>query len=339
MDELACPTCYGPLELRPDAWRCPSCGASNRSLRGIPDLRTREDLYLSNAEDWAFALKLDAAFDRLDFRGLLELYFDLSSEVAPDQRARQIGHILTASARVTQWVDALGPDLPQGPWLDLGCGSGSFLAAIGPERAMIGLDVAMRWLLIARKRLDEEGMTHVRLVCGNAEQMPFRGESFAAVVAGDVIEHVANQPGTLAESYRVMKPGGRIFLASPNRFSVAPEPHVGVWGVGFLPRRWMGPYVRALRRRDFRAIRTLSYTEWTRLVRRSPFGQGSIVCPSLTLADLGGMSRVKRGLALVYNRLVRSWIGQRLMRAVGPLFHVVATRSPPNPGPRPETRL
>ncbi len=326
MPDLACPTCLGPLELGQHVWRCRSCRASNRCLRGIPDLRTREDLYLSNTDDWAFALNLDAAFGRLDFRGLLGLYFELSPEVASDQRARQIGHILTAPARVAHWVDALGPDLPGGPWLDLGCGSGSFLAAVGRERAVIGLDVAMRWLVVARKRLDEEGLPHIQLACGNAERMPFRDEAFAAVVAGDVIEHVADQPTTLAESHRVLRLGGRLFMASPNRFSLAPEPHVGVWGVGFFPRRWMAPYVQAVRRRDFRAIRTLSYVGWKRLVRRSPFGQASIVCPSLTPADLGGMPRLKRGLAAAYNRVVRSWMGQRLMWAVGPLFHVVATR-------------
>ena len=341
MPDLACPACLAPLELGPDAWRCRSCEASYRALRGIPDLRVREDAYLPNEDDWTFARKLDDAFDRLDFRGLLDIYFDLSPEVAPDQRARQIAHILTAPSRVADWVDALGPRLPDGPWLDLGCGSGSFLAAVGRARETIGLDVAMRWLLVARKRLDEEGLGHVRLACGNAERMPFRDATFAAVVAGDVIEHVADQPATLAESHRVLTPGGRLFLASPNRFSLAPEPHVGVWGVGFLPRRWMAPYVRAMRRIDFRAIRTLSYAEWTRALRRSPFGDGSIRCPPLPAADLDGMAPLKRRLATIYNRLVQSRPGQCLMRGVGPLFHVVATRcgTPrPSPGPRPMTR-
>lgn len=341
MPDPACPACLGPLDIGPDAWRCQSCRASYRCLRGIPDLRTAEDAYLPNVEDWAFALKLDAAFDRLDFGGLLGLYFDLSPEVAPDQRARQVAHILTAPGRVAGWLDALGPDLPDGPWLDLGCGSGSFLAAVGRDRAMIGLDVAMRWLLVARKRLDEEGLGHITLACGNAERMPFWDGTFAAVVAGDVIEHVADQSATLAESHRVLVPGGRLFLASPNRFSLAPEPHVGVWGVGFLPRRWMGPYVGLVRRLDFRAIRTLSHAEWTRMLRQSPFGQGSIRCPTLPAADLTVMAPFKRRLAGAYNRLVRSAPGQGLMRSVGPLFHVVATRAEtttPSPAPHPPTR-
>jgi SAM-dependent methyltransferase len=340
MTELACPACLGTLDAGTDAWHCRACAKAYRCLRGIPDLRTIEDAYLPNAEDWAFALRLDREYDRLDFRGLLDLYYDLSPEVAPDQRARQIGHILSAPGRAAAWVQALGPDLPPGPWLDLGCGSGSFLAAQG-DRDIVGIDVAMRWLLVARKRLDEEGLSPISLVCGNAERMPFRDCSFAAVVAGDVIEHVADQRATLSESYRVLKAGGRLFLATPNRLSLTPEPHVGVWGVGFLPRRWMSGYVHLVRRADFRAIRTLSYAGWTRLLREGPFGGASISCPALPAGDLEAMGGVKRRLALAYNWLTLSWIGQRLMLWVGPLFHILANRSegnPTSPEPLPPTR-
>jgi SAM-dependent methyltransferase len=339
---LDCPFCLGRLDEGADDWQCASCSARYRSLRGIPDLRTADDCYLPNAEDWAIARRLDEAFDRLDFRGLLDLYFDLSPEVGPDHRSRQINHILTAPARAAGWISAIG-DVPPGPWLDLGCGSGSFLAARGRDATpMIGLDVAMRWLLIGRKRLDEEGLGQVRLVCGNAERMPFRDRTFAAVVAGDVIEHVADQQATLAESHRVLIDGGRLFLASPNRLSLAPEPHVGVWGVGYLPRTWMGSYVRFMSRSDFRAIRTLSYVEWKSLMRRSGFSDATIHAPLLPSSDLRTMSRLKRRFASTYNRIVKTPPGQALMRAVGPLFHVVATRvdtPPTSPTPPRSTRL
>ncbi len=330
-----CPACLGPLDDGGDTRRCRSCPASYRSLRGIPDLRTAEDGYLPNAEDWEFALRLDAAYDRLDFRGLLDFYYDLCPEVTPDLQARQVGHILTSGPRSWAWAEALGPGLPGGPWLDLGCGSGSFLAATAGDReGLVGLDVAMRWLLVARKRLDEAGLGSVGLVCGNAERIPFGDQTFAAVVAGDVIEHVADQAATLAEAYRALMPGGRLFLASPNRFSLAPEPHVGVWGVGYLPRRWMEAYVKFVRRVDFRAIRTLSYAEWTRTIARSPFGRGSIRAPILAPSDMDHAGPITRAMGLAYNRLASTRVGQAMMRRVGPLFHVVATRPVP-PGPTP----
>ena len=165
----------------------------------------------------------------------------------PHLRRRQIAHILTAPDRVRGWLDALGLPEGAGPLLDLGCGSGSFLSSVGGSgREVAGVDIALRWLIVARKRLDEEGLGHVPLACGCAERLPFADRGFAGVVAGDVIEHVADQAATLAEAHRVLRPGGRLFLASPNRFSLAPEPHVQVWGVGFLPRAWMAGYVRAV---------------------------------------------------------------------------------------------
>ena len=83
---------------------------------------------MPNTEDSGFARKLDAAFDRVDARGMLELYYDTAGDVDPARRRVQIDHILSAPARARTWLDAIGP-IGEGPVLDLGCGSGSFLAA------------------------------------------------------------------------------------------------------------------------------------------------------------------------------------------------------------------
>jgi SAM-dependent methyltransferase len=325
---LACPRCRSSLaEPRDgDAWSCDGCGATFPGLRGIPDLRTSDDVFLANRDDWAFARRLDEDFGRLDFRGLLDRYYDLSPEVPADLRRRQVAHILGAPARARAWLDALGP-MAGGPLLDLGCGTGSFLAAVGAGMpGAWGIDIAMRWLLVARKRLDEEGLGHIRLACGCAERLPFRDRTFAGVVAGDVIEHVGDQAATLAEAHRVLSPEGRIFLASPNRFSLAPEPHVQVWCVGYLPRRWMPGYVRWRRQVDFRAIRTLGYVEWRRLLRRSPFAEARVSVPSLPESDLAHFGPFKRRAARAYNAAVATRAGRALALAVGPLFHVVCRR-------------
>jgi len=293
-----------------------------------------EDGFLPNADDWAYAERLDADFDRLDFRGMLDRYFELSPSIPGALRDRQVAHILTAPGRAGRWLDALGlGDDEAGAVLDLGCGSGSFLAAAGRVggRPLAGVDIAMRWLIVARKRLDEEGLGHVPLACGCAERLPFADGSFAGVVAGDVIEHVADQGATLAEVHRVLKGGGRAFLASPNRFSLAPEPHVQVWGVGYLPRTWMAGYVRRVSGGDFRAIRTMGVGEWRRLLRDSPFGRGEVAAPGLPEGDLALFGPLKAAAARAYNRAAATPPGRVAALAVGPLFHVTCTRT--NPGP------
>ena len=180
---------------------------------------------------------------------------------------------------------------------------------------MAGVDIALRWLIVARKRLDEEGLAHVPLACGCAERLPFADRTFAGVVAGDVIEHVADQAATLAEAHRVLRPGGRLFLASPNRFSLAPEPHVQVWGVGFLPRRWMAAYVRWASGRDFRAIRTLGHrrmeTAAASGARSARAGSRPRGCPA---ADLDQFGPIKRRVA---RRTTGSWRPGRARRWPG----------------------
>lgn len=343
MDDLECPRCRGRLQEDGPAVRCDGCASLYPSFRGIPDLRTADDQFLSNEEDRAYARELDKDFDRLDFLRLLDRYFDLSPEIPPDLRRRQTGHILSAPSRARQWVESLDQKR-EGPVLDLGCGPGGFLcwaarAGLARDRPLWGLDIAMRWLLLARKRLDEEGLDHVRLVCGCSESLPFREKTFSGIVAGDVIEHVRDAARTFSEAHRVLKPDARIVLATPNRFSLAPEPHVGVWGVGFLPRRLMAPYVRIARGLDFRAIHTRGAGGWRTLLRQSPFQSGSVEAPPLPSDILTHAGPLTRRLGPLYNRVVATRPGRFLALRIGPMFQIEARRQAPpaNPATRPRS--
>jgi SAM-dependent methyltransferase len=292
---------------------------------------------MSNEEDWAFARALSADYQRLNFRGLLERYYEIAGDIPTDRRASQVAHIVSAPARSRHHLAALGlGPTERSPLLDLGCGPGGFLVEASEtfgEQPLWGVDVGLRWLLLARKRLDELGLQHVRLACACAEALPFRDASFVGIVATDVIEHVADQPATLAEAHRVLRPSGRILLTTPNRYSLTPEPHVGVLGVGYLPRRWMGPYVRMCRGLDYRAIRNRGWRDWDSLLRASPFGGASVDCPRLPNSEVVRFPPWKRLAARLYNRAVSTRPGQALARAVGPLFQIIAVRAEPSEHP------
>lgn len=53
----------------------------------------------------------------------------------------------------------------------------------------------------------------LRFVRASGESLPFRGASIGLVVCVNVLDHVRNAPQVLAEIFRVLRPGGTLFLA------------------------------------------------------------------------------------------------------------------------------
>jgi len=62
----------------------------------------------------------------------------------------------------------------------------------------------------------------VTAVRGNLVAMPFRAGAFDAVVSLQVVEHLWDQPGFVAECARVLRPAGTLVVSTPNRLTFSP---------------------------------------------------------------------------------------------------------------------
>ena len=100
--------------------------------------------------------------------------------------------------------------------------------------------VAQQWL-----RLAGFGGHHVVLAPGQA--LPFASESIDAVVSFHVLEHVDDVQQTFAEMWRVLKPGGALYLTTPN-YLVPWELHYGIPWLPLMPRTLARAYLRVLGR-------------------------------------------------------------------------------------------
>jgi 2-polyprenyl-3-methyl-5-hydroxy-6-metoxy-1,4-benzoquinol methylase len=96
--------------------------------------------------------------------------------------------------------------------LDLGCGEGAFAAELlraGSE--VLAVDVAEEPLRRAREKSPE---LSTQLIDGEGT-WGLADASFDVVWAGEVIEHVADTSRWLSELRRVLRPGGRVLLSTP----------------------------------------------------------------------------------------------------------------------------
>jgi SAM-dependent methyltransferase len=223
-------------------------------------------------------------------------------------------------------VRAHVPEVADRATLEVGCGTGGFLAASARAGLRpVGVDIAFRWLVVARRRLEEAGV-EVPLVCACAEHLPFADETFGLVVSESTLEHVRAPLDSLREARRVLVPSGRLSLSTTNRFTLAPEPHVGVWGVGFLPRRWMSAYVGLVRGRPYQFIRSVSAAELRGLLRQSGFRAGSI--EAARAPSHGLYAHPTRVLVQGYQLLRAVPVARKVLAQIAPNLEVLAECEP-----------
>jgi len=93
--------------------------------------------------------------------------------------------------------------------LDAGCGTGQMLKCLERLGDAIGIDTSPLAIHYAKTR----GVRH--LVQGSINAMPFPSATFDCVLALDVIEHVDDDLGILAQLHEVVKPGGHLIVTVP----------------------------------------------------------------------------------------------------------------------------
>jgi 2-polyprenyl-3-methyl-5-hydroxy-6-metoxy-1,4-benzoquinol methylase len=101
--------------------------------------------------------------------------------------------------------------------LDLGSGGGIdvLLSArrVAPGGKAYGLDGSPDMITLARENATQAGVTNAEFLHGHIEDIPLPGGHVDVVISNCVINLSADKPRVLAETFRVLRPGGRLGIS------------------------------------------------------------------------------------------------------------------------------
>jgi 2-polyprenyl-6-hydroxyphenyl methylase/3-demethylubiquinone-9 3-methyltransferase len=154
--------------------------------------------------------------------------------------------------------------------LDIGCGGGLVaepMARLG--FAVTGIDAAAETVAAARAHAEAVGLAiDYRLAA--AEELAASGERFDAVLALEIVEHVADREGFLAAAGALVRPGGAAVFATLNR---TPKAYLlAIIGAEYV-LRWLPAGTH----------------QWSKFVRPSEL-VGGLRRAGLAAADMTGMA-------------------------------------------------
>jgi len=230
------------------------------------------------------------------FSALAETWWDPKGSMAPLHRINpaRLGFLRqTLAAHFGRDAKSLTP-FEGLRILDMGCGGGLISEPLARLRATVtGIDAAEANIAVARGHA-RGGDLEIDYRQASAEELAAAGERFDAVLALEVIEHVADVDAFLQAAAALVRPGGAFIASTLNRtptsllFGIIGAEYV----LGWLPR---GTH------------------RWDRFLRPSEFAAG--------LRRQGLQTREIRGL--VYDLLTGEW---RLGKDLGVNYLIFATR-------------
>lgn len=80
-----------------------------------------------------------------------------------------------------------------------------------------GVDISEGMLAVGREKINKKGLKTVTLSYGDSENLPFADNTFDAVTAAFGVRNFENLEKGLTEMYRVLKPGGTVFILEFSR--------------------------------------------------------------------------------------------------------------------------
>jgi len=138
-------------------------------------------------------------------------------DVVRDSFTRQVGLFSGPDSpfvrRPAGTVDQLAPLTAEMIVLDVACGAAHAAEVVAPYvRQVVGIDLTVELLELGAGRIADANITNVLLQEGNAQTLPFVGDSFDLVYCFAALHHIGEPERAVTEMARVCAPTGRVVL-------------------------------------------------------------------------------------------------------------------------------
>jgi arsenite methyltransferase len=170
---------------------------------------------------------------------------------------------------ITRALFASGGPAPGTHVLELGCGPGFYACRLSQEYPQIhttGVDLSEPLIARAKSRAARRSLENCTFAHGDVHTLRDPSNSIDAIVVSRLFLIVRNREAVLNEIFRVLKPGGRCFIAEPTSGFRTRIPLTCMWLLSKLTSTPAGKY------RELRQAGVMTAPDFSALIRSQPWG-------------------------------------------------------------------
>ena len=152
--------------------------------------------------------------------------------------------------------------------VELGCGPGFYACRFAenfPQMRTTGVDLSQNLLSRARSRAAQKKLDNCSFYHADVHSLPASMEPVDSIVISRLFLIVPNREDVLREIFRVLRPGGRCFIAEPVSAARTQLPLSAMWLLAKLTSFGRVPYVEPHR------VKTMAAGEFDALMRSQPW--------------------------------------------------------------------
>ena len=161
--------------------------------------------------------------------------FDITAGLCTDAATGQMHPEGLRRRQETFWSRFASAATPPALVLDVGCGTGGYMAPlVEAGYDPIGVDFSLKALALAKHRYPE-----CKVAAGDIRRLPIKDHSVDAVLAFEVLGFLSDPDEAIKELSRVLRPNGRVFLSMLSARSLHYRLGLKQTAIGIAPNRFL----------------------------------------------------------------------------------------------------